>query len=93
MPTPLPLPRRQALEHHLRFNHYPPVHLSFVDPCEAAIECIEQWRFDVYDMSSIDEKNIEITIPGGAGTVMASARDVADMFHLWDFVPVTHDDD
>jgi hypothetical protein len=87
MPSPLPLPRRQALEHHLRFNHYPPVHLSFVPACEAAIECIEQWRFDVFDMSDIDEKNI--TLPGGEHV---SARELADAFHLWDFVPATHDE-
>ena len=82
MPSPLPIPRRQSLEHHLRFNHYPPIHLSFVETAEAAIEAVERsWaHHEVVDQQTLDTP---ITLPTGK---VLTVQEVMDQLHLWDYI-------
>jgi hypothetical protein len=69
---------RPALAWHLQSNHYPPVPVSMVDPCLAAIAALVD-----------EEPSLEIELPEGVtykGQTTAPAVTIADQHHLWFFV-------
>lgn len=68
------LPIEQALEWHLRVNHYPPVPSSMVKPC---LEAIDAYWEDDFDR--------EIEMPEGVyyrGETTAPAREIIIAHHL-----------
>jgi hypothetical protein len=85
MPEPLlgfGLNRKVVLEHHLTYNHYPPVDLRWVSVAEAAIDLA------VSKCEVSDDGNAYCDVPElddqiGQGK---TAREVLDGLHLWDFV-------
>lgn len=75
----------QALAWHLTANHYPPVPVSMVPVCIAAIEAIEDWDADRL-----------IDLPEGIewrGQTSAPARAIAEAHHLDAFITEEPDDD
>lgn len=60
------------LEHHLCFNHFPPISNVFVPVAERAIE-----------LANADEWDEEIEMPNG---VVLTAGEIVDQLHLMDFV-------
>lgn len=67
-----------ALEYHLAHNHYPPVPLTMVPACLAAI-----------DLAVADEWDAEVTLPDGVaykGSPVAPAWAVVEQHHLAHFV-------
>lgn len=90
MPSPLidpSLSRRASLEHHLAYNHFPPVRSEWVPIAEAAIDIAvtvaeigthENDEGLFFDASDLDE-----LLPNGQGKTV---REVMDGLHLWDFV-------
>jgi hypothetical protein len=82
--------RRTMLQHHFDllgrrrdgvFNQSPPVDLALIPVAEMAIDMIVRWRYDIYEVEDIDAPII--FGPSGRGM---TARDIADMLQLWDFV-------
>lgn len=73
----------QGLAHHLTGNHYPPVPLTMVDPCKAAI--------DAYLDEDYDR---EIELPGPItyrGSTTAPARAIVEQHHLEPFIDTLMD--
>ncbi len=64
--------RRTMLEHHLRYNHYPPISVSFADVAEQAIDACE---------FGDDER--KITMPNG---VTLHAHEIVEQLHLDSFL-------
>lgn len=67
-----------ALEWHLSHNHYPPVPLSMVAPCKAAIEAFED-----------EDYHREIALPTGVsyrGKTTAPASAIVEQHHLNSFI-------
>ncbi len=62
-----------SLHHHLKYNHYPPVHSDFID---SAIEAINNIEFDGIDYTGMDK---DITLPNNK-TVKTS--EVIEGLHL-----------
>lgn len=65
---------RIALENHLRYNHYPPLPLSFVPVCAMAIDLVNMEELD--ELIQLPE-NIEVNDKS-----FISACDVVDFCHL-----------
>jgi len=68
-----------AIGMHLRSNHYPPVPLSMVEPCIAAIDAAYE-----------DNWNLEIEMPEGVsykGKKTAPAHAIIDQHHLHAWLP------
>jgi len=64
--------RKQALTIHLRHNHYPPVHLSFLKSAENAIEAYEDGECDT-----------QIDLPNG---LIKTASEIINGLHLEPFL-------
>jgi len=67
-----------ALHYHLTANHYPPVPVSMIDPCKAAIEA-----------GNLEDWDLEIDLPAGVfyrGEKTAPARAVIEQHHLEAFL-------
>ena len=67
-------PLRVGLEWHLQCNHYPPVPLSMVDTCIAAIEAAEEgdWDREIFLPDPVEYK----------GQPVAPAYAIIGTFHL-----------
>ena len=75
------LPRRQALEWHLKHNHYPPVDTRWIPWCE---EILNAW-----DECSHDREVFNVWVTGrmfGPDGNRKSAWDVIDGLHLSDLM-------
>lgn len=73
------------LQWHLQHNHYPPVPLSMIPVCKAAIEA-----------ANMEEWDKEVDLPEGAtyqGRTTAPAREIIDAHHLLDFLEDDEDDE
>jgi hypothetical protein len=81
MPSPLPpemIGMRNSLQHHLQFNHFPPVHGMFVPIAEAAIEvAVEAVE------GNLDLLDDTLELPNG---VVLPVQQIMDELHLWDYV-------
>lgn len=73
------LPRRVVLRWHLTANHYPPIHTSFIDVAERAIELADE-----------DDWDAMIEMPNG---VSLSVGEIVDQLHLTTFVTFPDDDE
>lgn len=68
----------QALAYHLQGNHYPPIPLTMVDPCKAAIDAYMDEDYD---------REIELPEPiTYKGKSTAPARSIVEQHHLHPFV-------
>ena len=67
------------LQHHLCFNHYPPVSSVFVPIAERAIELADEDQWDEL-----------IELPNGSSL---SVGEIVDQLHLTTFVTFPDDDD
>ncbi|CAB4185474.1 hypothetical protein UFOVP1119_58 [uncultured Caudovirales phage] len=68
-----------AISMHLQSNHYPPVPLSMVEPCIAAIDAAYE-----------DNWNLEIEMPEGVsykGRTTAPAHAIIEQHHLQAWLP------
>ncbi len=77
---------RPALAWHLQSNHYPPVPLSMIDPCIAAINAAVEAYTDGDELVDLDRP---IDLPEGItykGLPTAPAAALIEQHHLWPFV-------
>lgn len=73
----------QGLTHHLRNNHYPPVPISMIDPCKAAIDAFLDGDYD---------REIELPSPIlYRDRSTAPARAVVEAHHLEPFIDTLQD--
>ncbi len=74
-----------GLRWHLEYNHYPPVRLSLLDACKAAITAYQE-----------EDYARPIDMPAGVqyrGLVQAPASALVEEFHLGAFIQAAEDDD
>lgn len=70
--------RRIALEHHLGYNHFPPIPADFVDSAEAALDAL-----------AAGDPSRKITMPN---TIVKQAWEIAEGMHLEPFLPDPEDE-
>jgi hypothetical protein len=74
---------RQALTYQLRSNHYPPVPLSMIDPCIAAIDIVQRSQWGDAESSE------RVELPAGIlyrGEDSAPAWAIVEQHHLSAFI-------
>jgi len=64
--------QEQAIRHHLQYNHYPPVHESFVPVAQKAIELVNKGEYST-----------KIEMPNGR---VLSAAEIVEGLHLESFL-------
>jgi len=64
--------QEQAIRHHLQYNHYPPVHESFVPVAQKAIELVNKGEYST-----------KIEMPNGR---VLTAADIVEGLHLDGFL-------
>jgi hypothetical protein len=76
---------RPALVWHLQANHYPPVPVTMVEACIAAIDAATEFYTD----GDEDSMHVMITLPEGItwkGQPAAPAQAIIEQHHLWPFI-------
>jgi hypothetical protein len=65
-------PRRTMLEHHLRYNHFPPVSVVFTSAAEQAIDAV-----------NADDAERRVNLPNG---ITLHAHEIVEQLHLESFL-------
>jgi hypothetical protein len=85
MPSPLfdpSLSREASLEHHLRYNHFPPVDSRWIPLCEQAINlAVNKCERTEDGLGYSDVPDLDDQIGQGK-----TAREILDGLHLWEYV-------